>query len=43
MSFTSTVKNEVSKLEINNIEKIAELNAILANNDILEDNIIIKG
>ena len=40
MSFTSTVKNEVSKLEINNIEKIAELNAILANNAILEDNII---
>ena len=40
MSFTSAVKNEVSKLEINNIEKIAELNAILANNAILEDNII---
>lgn len=40
MSFTSTVKNEVSKLEINNIEKIAELSAILANNAILEDNII---
>ena len=40
MSFTSTVKNEVSKLEINNIEKIAELSAILANNAILEDDII---
>ena len=25
MSFTSTVKNEVSKLEINEIEKIADL------------------
>ena len=40
MSFTSTVKNEVSKLEINNVEKIAELEAILANGSILEDNII---
>ena len=40
MSFTSTVKNEVSKLEINNVEKIAELEAILANGAILEDNII---
>ena len=40
MSFTSTVKNEVSKLEINNVEKIAELEAILANGAILEENII---
>ncbi len=40
MSFTSTVKNEVSKLEVNNVEKIAELEAILANGAILEDNII---
>lgn len=40
MSFTSTVKNEVSKLEINNIEKIAELDAILANGAVKEDNIV---
>ena len=40
MSFTSTVKNEVSKLEINEIEKIAELSAILANGAVLENNII---
>lgn len=38
MSFTSTVKNEVSKLEINEIEKIAELSAILANGAVLENN-----
>ena len=38
MSFTSTVKNEVSKLEINEIEKIAELSAILSNGAVLEDN-----
>ena len=40
MSFTSTVKNEVSKLEINYVEKIAELDAILANSVEEEDNII---
>ena len=38
MSFTSNVKNEVSKLEINEIEKIAELAAILANGAIEEEN-----
>ena len=39
MSFTSNVKNEVSKLEINEIEKIAELEAIIANS-VVEDNLI---
>ena len=38
MSFTSTVKNEVSKLELNEIEKIAELSAILSNGAISENN-----
>ena len=38
MSFTSTVKNEVSKLELNEIEKIAELSAILSNGAVLENN-----
>ena len=38
MSFTATVKNEVSKLEINEIEKIAELSAILSNGAVLENN-----
>ena len=32
MSFTSIVKNEVSKLEINELEKIAELSAIILSN-----------
>ncbi len=40
MSFTSTVKNEVSKLEINEIEKIAELSAILSNGAVIENNTI---
>ena len=31
MSFTTTVKNEVSKLENNELEKIAELSAIITN------------
>ena len=31
MSFTTTVKNEVSKLENNDLEKIAELSAIITN------------
>ncbi len=40
MSFTATVKNEVSKLEINEVEKIAELSAIFSNGAIVEnDNI----
>ena len=40
MSFTSMVKNEVSKLELNRIEAITELSAILKNNtDIQEDKI----
>ena len=40
MSFTSTVKNEVSKLELNRIEAITELSAILKNNtDIQKDKI----
>ena len=38
MSFTATVKNEVSKLEINEVEKIAELSAIFTNGAILENN-----
>ena len=32
MSFTSIVKNEVSKLEINDLEKISELSAIILSN-----------
>ena len=40
MSFTATVKNEVSKLEINEVEKIAELSAIFSKGAIVEnDNI----
>lgn len=39
MSFTSIVKNEVSKIELNDIEKIAELSAIVISGGIIEDNI----
>ena len=39
MSFTSVVKNEVSKLEINEIEKIAELSAIISNGVIINKEI----
>ena len=39
MSFTSVVKNEVSKLEINEIEKIAELSAIISNGAIINKEI----
>lgn len=39
MSFTSIVKNEVSKLEISDIEKIAELSAIIASDSIIDDSI----
>ena len=38
MSFTSTVKNELSKLELNNIESITYLSSILRNNSIITDN-----
>ena len=33
MSFTATVKDEVSKLDIPETEKISELSAIVQNND----------
>ena len=39
MSFTSTVKNEVSKLEINEIDIITELSAIIKNTSVITDNI----
>ena len=38
MSFTSTVKNELSKLELSNIESITYLSSILRNNSIITDN-----
>ena len=38
MSFTSTVKTEVSKLEISDIEKIAELSAIILTGAIIDKN-----
>lgn len=41
MSFTSTVKNEVSKLDINEIEMVTELSAIIKNTAIISDNITI--
>ena len=40
MSFTSIVKNEVSKLENDRIENVSELSAILKNNGIYDDNMI---
>ena len=39
MSFTSIVKNEVSKLEITDIEKIDELSAIISSDAEIEDDI----
>ena len=38
MSFTSVVKNEVSKLEINDVEKISELAAIILSSSIISQN-----
>lgn len=42
MSFTSIVKNELSKLEIDRVEAISELSAILKNSSILDKNIKIS-
>lgn len=39
MSFTSVVKNEVSKIELNDIEKISELSAIITSGGIIDDSI----
>lgn len=39
MSFTSIVKNEVSKLELTDIEKIAELSAIISSDAEISDSI----
>jgi len=39
MSFTSTVKNEVSKLEISEIDSITELSAIIRNSGIIDKSI----
>ena len=39
MSFTSTVKNEVSKLEISEIDSITELSSIIRNSGIIDNNI----
>ena len=39
MSFTSTVKNEVSKLETSEMEKLAELSAIIRTGAQIKDNI----
>lgn len=41
MSFTSTVKNEVSKLDINEIDSITELSAIIKNTAVISNNITI--
>ena len=40
MSFTSIVKNELSKLELEKIEAITELSAILKNNALIDSNCI---
>ena len=40
MSFTGIVKNEVSKIDSNEFEKIAELNAILTNGAVIDNDII---
>ena len=40
MSFTSIVKNELSKLELEKIEAITELSAILKNNADIDNNSI---
>lgn len=42
MSFTSIVKNELSKLELDKIEAISELSAILRNNSTIDNNIKIS-
>ncbi len=42
MSFTSQVKNEVSKININEIESITELSAILKNTSIIDNEIKIS-
>lgn len=39
MSFTSIVKNEVSKLELDEIEKITELSALIKNTGVITNNI----
>jgi len=39
MSFTSVVKNEVSKIELNDIEKISELSSIITSGSIIDDSI----
>lgn len=40
MSFTSVVKNEVSQIELTDIEKISELSAIIISNTIIDNSII---
>ena len=40
MSFTSIVKNELSKLELEKIEAITELSAVLKNNALIDSNCI---
>lgn len=40
MSFTSVVKNELSKLELNKLEAITELSAILKNNALIDKHAI---
>lgn len=40
MSFTSIVKNELSKLELNKLEAITELSAIIRNNAVISDKLI---
>ena len=42
MSFTSIVKNELSKLELDKIEAISELSAILRNSATLDNSIKIS-
>ena len=41
MSFTSTVKEEVTRLEGNRLEYLAELSSIIRNNAIIENEIVI--
>ena len=41
MSFTSTIKDEVTRLEGNKLEYLAELSSIIRNNASIEDEIII--
>ena len=40
MSFTGIVKNELSKLNLNKLEAITELSAILKNNSLIQKNTI---